>query len=245
VAPDKEGYLATMEAMLFQEESVHWTEKDAWRIVHERGFAIYRETYERLGGFPHEYGWFAGRAFAASLHQAGVPMGYAPDIRVVHFNSVSLKDIREGAKSFVFGEFRYREKTDEAIVLRYFGHNGMLKSRELYARDTTLTLLCDRLARFRRGSWPERLRAMPGIVRLPFIWLFGIRAPLTMVYLRTVLARVKVEALRPMGPAKGLEAYRKYWHHWLVRGYQLEYCRDQPPLAQRPLVQEVSAATGS
>lgn len=234
LSPRNEGYLATMEAMLFQEESRQWIPEGSWRRVHERGFAIFRETYDRSGGFPHEYGWFAGRAFAARIHEAGVPVAYAPKIRVVHFNSVRTKDIVEGARSFVFGELRCREIEPDAHVNRYFGYSNALADRALYSRTLTHTALRDRAARAGRRGWFHYLRAAPSISYLVFRSIFGISLPVAAARLQVYAARARVAVLRPWGPSAGLEAYREYWHQRLVRRFQLEYCRDEASPVEKP-----------
>lgn len=231
IPPKDEGYLATMEAMLFEEESAQWIPEGSWRRVHERGFAIYRDTYDRTGGFQHEYGWFAGRAFASRLHATGVPVAYAPDVRVVHFNSVTTRDIVEGARSFVFGELRYRETEPEARVTHYFGRSNALAARELYCGRLARTALRDRLDRLKRRRWPQRVGALPGLAYAVLRSMFGIGLPITVAQVQAHATRVRVAALRPFGPAAGLDAYREYWHRRLVRRFQLEYCRDEAPVA--------------
>lgn len=245
LAPKNECYLATMEAMLFEEESEQWVPEGSWRRVHERGFAIYRDTYDRSGGFLHQYGWFAGREFAARLHAAGVPVGYAPNARVVHYNSVSTADIMEGARSFVFGELRCREIEDTAHVTRYFGSNDALDARWMYSKSIARTALQDRLGRLGRGGWSRRIRALPGLPGLAMKSMLGLSLPISVARLRVYVARARVAALRPWGAAAGLEAYRDYWHRRLVRWFQLEYCRDQAPPAAGPGPTTVSAEDAS
>lgn len=234
LSPGNEGYLASMEAMLFSEESNQWIPDGSWRRVHERGFAIYRDTYDRSGGFPHEYGWFAGRAFAARLHEAGVPVTYADNVRVVHFNSVTTKDIIEGARSFVFGELRYRESEPEARVNRYFGHSNALEARARHDRALALIEVRARLDRIKNCGWPHRLRALPGLAYQTFRCMFGIGLPTTEAWLQAYAARARVALLRLSGPSAGLNAYRDYWHRRLVRCFQLEYCRDNAYTGYEP-----------
>lgn len=121
VSPKQEGYLATMEGRLFEEEVAGWGADGHRRRLLERGFAIQRRAYLEYGGFPHEYGLFAGRIFGSRLDSSDESVPYVREAAVVHYNSTNLDDIYEGVRSFTHGELQYRRDADARHVRSYFG----------------------------------------------------------------------------------------------------------------------------
>jgi hypothetical protein len=209
--------------MLFAEEVNLWGAEGHWRRVHKRGFAIRRDVYAEQGGFPHQYGWFSGRAFAARLREAGIDIDYARDIVILHYNSTHLSDIEEGSRSFACGEMRFRQHADPAVAERYFGRVTELEELEELRPAVARTWLRARLWRLPplvNGGLRELAEICPPA-------LFGLHWEIAKARLRVWYGLAWFAALRPLGPQAGVEAFRDLWHNRLVRYHRLCYLRDE------------------
>ena len=221
--PKNDGYLADMEGMLFEEEVELWGAEGHWRKVHERGFAIRRDVYAEQGGFPHQYGWFAGRVFAARLREAGIDVDYARDIVILHYNSTHLSDIEEGSRSFAYGEMRFRQDADPAVAERYFGRVTELEEREELRPALARTWLRARLWRLpqlRSSGLRELAEHCPTA-------LFGLHWHIAKARLRVWYGLAQFAARWPFGPQAGVDAFRDLWHNRMVRYHRLCYLRDE------------------
>ena len=75
-----------------------------WRKILDQCFVTRREAYFKNGGFEFELGHTAEWVLAANYFASGDRIGYAPEVRVHHFNSGRLAELREFTLDFVDGE---------------------------------------------------------------------------------------------------------------------------------------------
>jgi hypothetical protein len=238
------GYLADIEGALFAEEEETWRAEGHWRRVHERGFAIRRDVYRAAGGFPLQYGGFAGRAFSALLHESGADLRYARHLEIVHHNATDLREVERATRSFAIGQLRYLHGEDADRTDRYFGDSAVAATLEEHRPSLLRTWLRDQVARALRRGRP-RPHEMAEAIAIAVELAFGIEAPLAKARLDLELARLKLHARRPLGAAAGVEAYRDFWHGRLVRYYQLQSLAALPDERERQPRDRYDAAQAS
>ena len=86
-----------------------------------RGFGIRRNTYLDAGGFETRYDRFAEWLFAATLHEKGYRLAYAPHVCVQHTYGERLTLFDAFIRQFTIGECLFRSERSSEFCERFFG----------------------------------------------------------------------------------------------------------------------------
>lgn len=114
--------IARMEGRFYEAGLRDVSHHDDWRKVFPRGFAIYSGIFLKVGGFEHEFSFFAEWALAAKLHVRGHRLGYATRAVIHHLNGTTLRELLFFTGGLARGECAYRARAPVEYCERYFGY---------------------------------------------------------------------------------------------------------------------------
>ncbi|MDF1823012.1 MAG: glycosyltransferase family A protein [Verrucomicrobiales bacterium] len=103
-----------------------------WNLVRKRGFAIRRELYLSVGGFPHEFRYFSERAFAYLLFREGHKSEFIKDAVIYHYNTSSLAQMAEHHQDYAEGMCLYRDTMPSRVAEEAFGPLPIWDGRAWY-----------------------------------------------------------------------------------------------------------------
>lgn len=170
--PRWDNDIGQMESRFYEESFVDWSKPDDWRKVILRGFAIRKASYLEAGGLQYRYHRFAEWLLAATLHEAGMRIDYAPNVQIHHYYAHTTRVLQEHIEDFTQGECQYRLDAPRKLVGRYFG-SPLEWERTQYLDGPSVWrafLYCSRHMldwHGFTGSWRGRLQCMGQLLGLP------------------------------------------------------------------------------
>jgi hypothetical protein len=128
-----------------------------WYKVLIHGFAVDREAFEAVGGFPHRFGNYSDLALAATFERGGYKLGYAEEAVVRHFYAGHMRPTFEYVRDHNHGEMAFCAEHPASDFIRYVPESFEWKRRGI-DRATARRLRTEAAAALRCGGLPWRLR---------------------------------------------------------------------------------------
>ena len=112
---------AAIEELACARDSVAWGLPGAWNTVRFRGFVIWRDVLESVGGFDVGYGLFAEASLAAKLHAAGSTIAkFGSEPMLSHVNTLSLSAVGRNTARYASQCRAFAAHNDPTYCERYF-----------------------------------------------------------------------------------------------------------------------------
>lgn len=211
---EDENWVAECESRMYAGDLEILSDPDDWRKITKRGTLFRRQTFLEAGGFPAEYGAYSEMALAATLHQQGRRLGYAPRATIRHFNSTELKelldyiwDYRQGACLFQqdhLDDSQTRSPSVYEVAARRFDPRQRNTIRHCIWRSLTRAAAKPRTRRSLRTMLTTWLRLR--LLGLPKFWCAA------RLWIGCLLMRCQL-ALAPSGNPR-FERFMALWTSW-------------------------------
>jgi Glycosyltransferase like family 2 len=110
-----------MEELATDRDMAIWATPGAWDRVRLRGFAIWRDVYEDVGGLEPGYSFFSQTALAATLHASGYEIHLCSGPPLInHVNTFDLEEVGRNAESYAKRCRMYLASHDLTFCENYF-----------------------------------------------------------------------------------------------------------------------------
>jgi hypothetical protein len=182
-----------------------------WNLCTVRGFAVKHLAFKSVGGFASRYHHFSELLLGASLAHSGARLGYAPLVRVWHFNSGTARHFGMELSAFGRDEIRFRTEQADSPLMQYLGmcpiwdqrhdfHRLAAGRRTVRALSTSCTMLVS-------GEFRKAARAVEEACRFIPCVLVGREWPRIKALAATFLAIILLWLFAPVDR----------WYYWCFR----------------------------